>query len=182
MQKTDLSKYNNLWYKTGASLPIRASWYFINASVINTPCPFNFLKIILLKMFGGQVGKNVTIKPRVNIKYPWNISIGDNAWIGEKVWLDSLGKINIGANSCLSQGAMLISGNHNYKKSTFDLIVGDINLKEGVWIGAGAIVCGGVTCKSHSVLTAGSVASNDLEAYSIYQGNPAVKIKDRVIE
>lgn len=182
MQKTDLSKYNNSWYNSGGSLLVRILWYFINSFIINTPCPLNFIKIILLKMFGARVGKNVIIKPRVNIKYPWNISIGDNAWIGEKVWLDSLGKININANACLSQGAMLICGNHNYKKQTFDLMVGEINIEEGVWIGTGSIVCSGVTCKSHSVLTAGSVAANDLEAYSIYQGNPAVKIKDRVID
>lgn len=127
------------------------------------------------------MGKNVIVKPRVNIKYPWKISIGDNTWIGERVWLDSLGKINIGSNACLSQGAMLICGNHNYKKAMFDLLVEDINIEDGVWIGAGAIVCGGTTCKSHSMLTSGSVATGNLEAYSIYRGNPAVKIKDRII-
>lgn len=133
-------------------------------------------------MFGAQIGNNVIVKPRVNIKYPWNISIGNNAWIGEGAWLDSLGKISLGANVCISQGAMLICGNHNYKKQTFDLIVGDINIDEGAWIGAGAIVCAGVNCKSHSVLTAGSVATSDLDEYSIYQGIPAIKIKDRIIE
>ena len=60
-------------------------------------------------------------------------------------------------------------------------MVGAINLEDGVWIGTGAVICGGVNCKSHSVLTAGSVAIGDLDAYSIYQGNPAVKIKERVI-
>lgn len=181
MNKTDLSKFQNEWYRPGASVFTRAVWYCANAFVINTTCPFNLIKIILLRTFGAEVGRNVIVKPRVNIKYPWNISVGDNAWIGEGVWLDSLGKIKIGANSCLSQGAMLICGNHNYKKSTFDLMIGDIILEDGVWIGTGAIVCSGVTCKSHSVLTAGSVATNDLGAYSIYQGNPAVKIKDRII-
>ena len=181
MLKTDLSKYNNYWYKSGASVLTRILWYCTNAFILNSACPFNSIKIFFLKTFGATVGTNVVIKPRVNIKYPWNISIGDNAWIGERVWLDSLGKINIGANSCISQGAMLICGNHNYKKSSFDLIVGDIILEEGVWIGTGAIVCAGVICKSHSVLTAGSVATDNLEAYSIYQGNPALKIKDRII-
>ena len=182
MLKTDLSKYNNSWYNTGASWFTRALWYVMNACVINSPCPFNFIKIFLLKMFGAKVGKNVVVKPRVNIKYPWNISIGDNAWIGERVWIDSLGKISIGANACLSQGAMLICGNHNYKKATFDLMVENITIEDGVWIGADAIVCAGVVCKSHSMLTSGSVATGNLEEYSIYQGNPAVKIKSRSIE
>lgn len=182
MQKTDLSKYNNSWYDPGVSWLTGAFWYLINSTLFCSGCPFNFLKIFFLKSFGARVGKGVVIKPRVNIKYPWNISIGNHVWIGEKVWLDSLGKIKIGDNACVSQGAMLICGNHNYKKSTFDLMVGDIILEEGVWIAAGAMVCGGVTCKSHSVLTSCSVAANDLESYSIYQGNPAMKIKERIIE
>ena len=182
MHKTNLSKYDNSWYKPGASWIVRSLWYLMNAFIIDSYCPFNFIKIFLLRLFGAQVGRSVIVKPRVNIKYPWNISIGDNAWIGERAWLDSLAKINIGANACLSQGAMLICGNHNYKKQTFDLMVKGINLEEGVWIGAGAIVCGGVTCHSHSMLSSGSVATGNLEAYSIYQGNPAIKIKDRTIE
>ena len=90
--------------------------------------------------------------------------------------------MDIGANCCISQGAMLLCGNHNFSVSSFDLIVGDITLEEGVWLGAKSIVTPGVTCGSHSVLTVGSVASNDLEAYSINRGNPAEKIKSRVIE
>jgi len=181
MLKTDLTKFNNSWYNLGASLFTRAIWYCINACIINSYCPSYSFKTFLLRLFGAKIGRNVVIKPKVNIKYPWNVTIGENSWIGENVWLDSLCKIHIGANCCLSQGAMLICGNHDYKKSTFDLIVKDIFLEEGVWIGAGAIVCPGVICKSHSVLSAGSVVTNNMEEYSIYQGNPAVKIKERNI-
>ena len=39
----------------------------------------------------------------------------------------------------------------------------------------------GVTMKSHSVLAVGSVATKDLEAYTIYQGNPAIPVRERVI-
>src|SRR3972149_7919935 len=177
MQKTDLSKFNNSWYNPSASWLTRVMWYCTNACFFNSYFPFYSFKIFLLRLYGTKVGCGVVVKPKVNIKYPWNITIGNHAWIGENVWLDSLGKITVGANSCISQGAMLITGNHNYKKINFDLIVKDIILEEGVWIGAGAIVCAGVTCKSHSVLTAGSVATAHLEAYAIYQGNPAVKIK-----
>jgi putative colanic acid biosynthesis acetyltransferase WcaF len=43
------------------------------------------------------------------------------------------------------------------------------------------VVCPGVTCHSHSVLAVGSVATKDLEAYMIYQGNPAQVIRKREI-
>jgi len=75
----------------------------------------------------------------------------------------------------------LLCGNHNYKKSTFDLITGKIILEDGAWVGAKCVVCPGVTCKSHSVLTAGSIANKDLEPYGIYRGNPAVWVKERKI-
>ena len=118
----------------------------------------------------------------VNIKYPWNLTIGDNAWIGENVWLDSLEMITIGANTCISQGATVLTGSHDYKKATFDLITAPVTLEEGVWIGAEATVNLGITAASHAVLTSGSVATKNLDAYSVYQGNPAVKVRDRIIE
>jgi putative colanic acid biosynthesis acetyltransferase WcaF len=135
----------------------------------------------LLRLFGAKIGKGVNIKPRVHVKYPWNLNIGEFTWIGEDVWIDNLVKVDIGSNVCLSQGAMLLTGNHNYKKTTFDLMVGEIVLHDGVWIGAKAVVCPGVTCHEHSVLSVGSIANSDLEARGIYQGNPAQKVKERVI-
>ena len=127
------------------------------------------------------MGKNIFIKPKVNIKYPWLLKLGNNVWIGENVWIDNLDMVTIGNNVCISQGAMLICGNHNYKKSTFDLMTNPIILEEGVWIGAKAIVTGGVTAYSHSVLTVNSVISKNMDAYAIYIGNPAIKTKMRSI-
>lgn len=179
--KTDLSKFNNSWYKAGNPMA-RLTWYFINLIFINSYwLPISSIKIALLRLYGAKIGKGVVIKPRVNIKYPWNLEIGDHTWIGEKAWIDNLGKVKIGSNCCLSQDSLLLCGNHNYKIDSFDLMVGDITLEDGVWIGAKSSVAGGVTCQSHSVLALGSVATSNLEPYSIYQGNPAVKVKDRVI-
>ena len=167
--KTNLASYNCDWHNCGGSgLKIKI-WYFFNALFMrNTLCPFMGIKRSLLRMFGAQIGTGVWIKPGVNVKYPWNLTIGNNVWIGENV--------------AISQNAVLLCGNHNYKKTTFDLMVGKITLKEGSWVGAGAMVCPGVTIHSHAVLSVCSVATKDLEAYSIYQGNPAVKVRDRVIE
>jgi len=122
------------------------------------------------------------IKPKVNIKYPWLLIVENYVWIGEEVWIDNLVEVVLGKNVCLSQGAMLLTGNHDYKNSKFDLKVGKIVLEEGVWIGAKAIVCPNVTCYSHAVLAVNSVAVKDLEAYGIYQGNPAQYVRERKIE
>lgn len=180
--KTDLSKYNNEWYKPGGSVLKKTCWYVLHAIFIHSAFPFSSFKVFLLRLFGASIGTSVTIKPNVTIKYPWHLTIGNHVWIGEQVWIDNLSRVTIKNNCCVSQGAMLLCGNHDYSKTSFDLIVKDITLEEGVWIGAKSIVCPGVRIGSHSVLTVNSVATSNLEPWGIYQGNPAVKIKERVIK
>jgi len=180
--KVELNTYNNQWFNPGGSELKRFFWYYINAIFLKSYCfPFSPFKISLLRFFGASIGNGVTIKPCVNIKYPWNLRIGNYCWIGEEVWIDNLVSITIANNCCISQGAMLLTGNHDYKSSSFDLTVKPIVLEEGVWIGAKSIVCPGVICGSHSVLAVSSVATNDLEPWGIYQGNPAIKTKIREI-
>lgn len=182
MRTTDLSAFDNSWYRPGAR-PIIAVWYLACRLIFNTSVPYpSFLKRAVLRIFGAAIGSNVLIKPRVNIKYPWFLTIGNNVWIGEDVWIDNLARVSIASNVCISQGAMLLCGSHNYKKSAFDLIVGEIVLEEGVWIGAKSIVSPGITCGDHSVLAVGSVATCDMEPHSVYQGNPAVRVKARILD
>ena len=177
-----LKLFDNKWYKPGGRIKIFL-WFIFNNLFVNSyyPIPI-FFKIFLLKFFGAKIGRNVIIKPKVNIKYPWLLHIGNDSWIGENVWIDNLAKVTIGSNVCISQGAMLLCGNHNYKKNSFDLIIEEIVIENGAWVGAKSIVCPGVKLNSHCVLTAGSVASNDLQSYFIYKGNPSKKIRERVIE
>ncbi len=179
--QSDFSLYDNSWYQPGGFLK-RTLWVFVNALFFNNDFSvINGLKIYILRLFGAKIGLNVTIKPSVSIKYPWFLSVGNHVWIGENVWIDNLVEVVIGDNVCLSQGAMLLTGNHNYSKKTFDLMVGKIHLQDGSWIGARSVVCPNVTLHSHSVLAVGSVATKNLDAYAIYQGNPAVKVRDRII-
>ena len=102
-------------------------------------------------------------------------------WLGLK-WIDNLDSVIIGDHCCVSQGALLICGNHDYTKITFDLVVKPIVLEDGVWIGAKSVVCPGVVARTHAILTAGSTISKDMQAYSIYRGNPAEKVKSRDIK
>ena len=179
----DLSTFNNDWYQPGKNALVRILWYVVNGIFFINPLnPSGKLKVVLLKLFGAKMGKGVVIKPGVNIKYPWLLSVGDHSWIGERVWIDNLVAVDIGAHCCISQGAMLLTGNHNYKVSSFDLITGEITLEEGAWVGAQATVCPNVTLGSHAVLSVQSVATQDLDPYFIYQGNPAQKIRERSIQ
>jgi putative colanic acid biosynthesis acetyltransferase WcaF len=183
-EKLALDQYNNDWFKKqiGASAFKQICWYFCNVIFFINPLnPGSSIKVALLRLFGAKIGKGVLIKPGVNIKYPWKLEIGDHSWIGEKVWIDNLASVEIGSHVCISQGAMLLTGNHDYTKKSFDLMISKIKLENGVWIGARSLVCPGVVCAEHSVLAAQSVASKNLEAYSVYQGDPAIFVKERKI-
>ena len=181
MNKVQLHQYNNNHYQPGSTAQ-KLLWYFTNMFFFKPMLPFpSSFKVKLLKLFGAKAGKGVVIKPNVNIKYPWFLEIGEDCWIGEGVWIDNLATVKIGSNVVLSQGAYLLTGSHDYKKESFDLVLDEIILEDGVWIGAKAVVCPGVICKSHSVLSVGSTATRDLEAYGIYQGNPAEMKRKRFI-
>jgi putative colanic acid biosynthesis acetyltransferase WcaF len=181
MNQTDLSSFNNSWYKPGNPVK-RGLWYVCNILFFtNRWFPFSSAKKGILKLFGAKIGKGVVIKPHVNIKYPWKLRIGDYTWIGEGVWIDNLDMVSIGKNCCLSQGAFLLCGNHDYKKTSFDLILGEITLEDGAWIGAKSIVCPGVRVGSHAVLSVNSVATKDMLSYSVYSGNPATLVRERVL-
>lgn len=179
MNKVDLSSFRNNDYQPGSALK-RAMWYVVSLVFFQSYLfPFSGLKAQLLRIFGASVGKGLVIKPSVRIKYPWFLEIGDHVWIGESAWIDNLARVHIGSHVCISQGAMLLTGNHNYKKPTFDLMLGQIHIEEGAWIGAKALVTPGRRVGSHAVLTAGSTAYSDLEPYGIYTGLPAVQVSKR---
>ncbi len=179
-------KVDNASYTTtidiGAGKLKQICWYLVNVLVFkNGLFVSSSFKVFLLKCFGANVANGVVIKPSVNIKYPWKLSIGRNSWIGEHVWIDNLATVSIGDHVCISQGALLLTGNHNYKKTSFDLMLGPITIEDGAWIGAKAIVCPGTVCGTHAVVTAGAVVSGILASYGIYKGNPAQQTGERVI-
>lgn len=182
-KETQLKKnFDKKGFNAGASYLKIICWYFVSLFFIRSGLiPFSSIIVLILKAFGAKIGKDVRIKPCIYIHYPWKLSIGDHSWLAE-CRIENLDHVIIGKNVCVSQKAMLLTGNHDYKKPEFDLITKPITLENGAWIGAKAMVCPGIIVKSHAVLTVGSVATKNLEAYGIYQGNPAIKVKDRVIE
>jgi putative colanic acid biosynthesis acetyltransferase WcaF len=169
----DLTSYNTNHYDPGP-LWRRASWYIVSLLFFETRLPWPYaLKRILLSLFGCQLRDGLIIKPDVKIKYPWFLSIGAHCWIGDGVCIDNFCSVTLGDQVVISQGAYLLTGNHDYKKRNFDLILDPIEIKSGVWIAAKSIVCPGVSIGEYAVLMMGSVASKSLDKHSVYSGNPA---------
>lgn len=181
-REVSLASFNGTGYDKGACIFKIIVWYFINAFLVRASWnPFMGIKIILLRAFGAKIGRGLVIKNNVTIKSPWNLTIGDDCWIGENVWIDNLDKVTIGNNVCVSQGAMLLTGNHDYTVYNMPYRNAPIVIEDGAWVGARAVVCPGVTVHGNAILTVGSVATKDMEQNGIYQGNPAVRIRERRI-
>ena len=175
-----LKNFSNKNFDKGSGFLIQLLWIMCSAIIVrNSWFIFMSPKIILLRMFGAKIGKGLVIKPSVNIKFPWKLRVGSNVWIGENVWIDNLDYVTIGNNVCISQGAFILTGNHDYTSSSFDYKNAPITLEDGVWIGAKSVVCPGSICRSHSILTVGSVVTKNMNAYKIYQGNPAKQVRER---
>lgn len=135
------------------------------------------LRCFLLRMFGARVGQGVVIRSRVNITFPWRLTIGDAVWIGEEAFILSLAPVVIEGSVCISQRAFLCTGSHDYTRPTFDLKTAPITLRRGSWIAAQAFVGPGIEIGEGTVVSAGSVVTESLGPKVLVRGNPAVIVK-----
>ncbi len=175
----NLNKYRHT-YQIPKNKLTQILWYFVNNTIFRSPwIKSSKLKSWLLKRFGANIGKDIVIKPQISIKFPWNLTIGDYSWIGQNVFIDNLAKVTIGKNCCISQNAFLETGNHNYKKDTFDLFIEEITIEDNCWVCANATVCPGTIMQTNSILGISSTSIKLLESNYIYVGNPCKKTKLR---
>lgn len=175
-----LDSFDNSNFDRGRSYVIEALWRAIEGLLFSSWIPGSSWRKVLLQVFGAKVGRGVVFKPRVRIKFPWKLSIGNYTWIGENVWIDNLAEVGIGNHCCISQSAYLCTGNHRWDRRSFDLTIHPIRVDDHCWIGAMTRISPGVTCAAGAVLTIGSVATNDLEQWHIHTGNPAKPVKARL--
>ena len=182
MTSIDLRLTSNRGYVHARSAFVRVLWGVIETLVLANPLvtPYAWKRAVL-RLFGARVGRNVIIKPSVRVKCPWHLSVGDNAWIGERAWIDNFVDVRIGANACVSQGAYICTGNHDWSDPGMGRIVDSVDIGDGAWVGAFARIAPGVVVGREAVVTLGSVLLADAEARGIYQGNPATKIRERTI-
>lgn len=174
-----MDAFQNRWFTRGRPAIVELLWMFLQAIFVSSSIPGSAHRKLLLRLFGAKLGKGVVVKPRFRVKFPWRLEVGDHSWLGEDVWIDNLAEVKIGSHCCLSQGAFLCTGSHDWSLPNFDLIVKPITLERGAWVAAKSVVSPGVTLHEGAVLALGSLAISDLEPWSVYIGTPAVFQKAR---
>lgn len=158
----------------GAPAWKEAAWLAVKVVFFLAPIPLpGAWRGALLRAFGARVGRGCVIRAGVDISFPWRLALGDFVWIGEGARLLTLARIEIGANSCISQEAYLCTGSHNHRVESFDLIARPILIGRECWVGARAFVGPGVTIGSGCVVAACAVVVRDLPPGSLVAGNPA---------
>lgn len=117
---------------------------------------------------------------RIRLNKWKGVNIGNNVYIGMFVFLDNAYPeyIYIEDNAAVNAGSMLVA-HFNLKKHFESLIVARVSpivIKEGAMIAVRSIILPGVTVGEYAMVSAASVVSENVEAYTLVRGNPAVRI------
>ncbi|TGK30899.1 acyltransferase [Leptospira gomenensis] len=112
-----------------------------------------------------------------------NIKIGKDVFLVDVLLNagDGNGSIEIGDAVTFGHRVMVLARGHEYSLHSTLRQTGitekPIRIENGVWIGSGSIILGGVTIGEGSVIGAGSVVTKDIPPKCVYAGNPARLIK-----
>ena len=144
-----------------------------------SPRSFHGWRSFLLRCFGAKVGKGVTIFPQVKVWAPWNLDLRYECVIANNVNLYSQGKITIGCQAIISQGAHICAGTHDYNKPDFPLVTGPIFIGDQAWVAAEAFIHPGIAIGKGCVIGARSVVTKDMPEWMVCAGHPCKPIKPR---
>jgi putative colanic acid biosynthesis acetyltransferase WcaF len=176
----DLSRPDNKELVRGVRLWFEALWYFFALPLLRSHLiTSSWFRCVLLRMFGARIGKGVHVKPGLRVKFPWYLEVGEHAWLGEDLWIDNLAHVSIEDHCCLSQGAYLCTGNHDWSSVNMRLIRKPITCKRGSWVGAKAIIGPGVVVGAGAVICTGAVVTKSVPDMEVHAGNPAQFVRYR---
>jgi putative colanic acid biosynthesis acetyltransferase WcaF len=164
----------------GAPLLLRTLWFCIGAPLLSARwLPGSPWRVALLRVFGSRIGAGCRIKPGLRVKFPWHLQVGQACWLGEDAWFDNLAPVLLGDRVCISQGAYLCTGNHDFRSPGFDLRVSPISIGSDAWIAGCAVVAPGTQVGPGAVVALGAVVSGTVPSRAIVRGNPAVVVGTR---
>jgi putative colanic acid biosynthesis acetyltransferase WcaF len=172
-----LDHFSNHSFDRGASRLTEIAWTIVQGLFFSSWMPGSRWRCALLRLFGARLGRGVVIKPFVVVKFPWRLSVGDHVWIGERAWIDSLAEVTIGAHSCISQGAYLCTGSHDWNDPAFALITRPIVIGTGCWVGAFARVAPGSVMEDQSVLGMHAFCNGRLSSGFVYRADGTKRVR-----
>lgn len=126
-----------------------------------------------------EVNQGVELNP-----FGGSIRIARRVWLGPYVVIYGHGGVEIGEQTLVSMHCTILSSNHGVPpigkliRDTSDELR-PTKIGRDVWVGANAVILGGVTIGDGAVIAAGAVVNRDVEAGAVVAGVPARRINSR---
>ncbi len=144
----------------------------------------------ILEQLFGKIGRNVPIDENFHCEYGKNIFIGNDVIIGPNCTFIDNEKILIGNCIMFAPNVQIYTAYHPvlpeeryiFERDADDPIyyrtcADPVEIKDGAWIGGGAIILPGVTIGKNSIIGAGSVVNRSIPDNCVAVGNPCRVIK-----
>lgn len=144
-----------------------------------SPRPLHAWRCALLRLFGATLGPNCHVYPSARIWAPWNLRCDEAACIADSAEVYNAGPVHLGSHAIVSQGAYLCGATHAIDDPAFTRLDKPITIGSYAWICARAVVGPGVHVGEGAVLGLASLATRDLQAWTVYGGVPARELKQR---
>jgi putative colanic acid biosynthesis acetyltransferase WcaF len=174
-----LDGFTGRGYSRGRGVPMQILWLMSRGLLMKWWCP-NAVRIGVLRLFGARIAAGVIVRHQVKIHWPWKLAVGRNSWIGEEVWILNLEQIQIGSNTCISQGAFLCAGSHDRRSATFEFDNAPVVIGDSVWVAARATVLRGVRIGDGATVGATAIVTDDVPAgATVLAAQPHVQYPSR---
>lgn len=155
------------WDRGAATI---ALWMVVEALLVTNPLQVSSgIRARALRAFGAKIGDGAIIRPRVRVKFPWKLEIGDRSWIGEGVWFHNQDRILVGADVVLSQETFLTTGSHR-ARTDMGLIKRPIVIEDGAWITSRCVVLGGAHVGRSALARPTTVVTGEVAANTVVSG------------
>lgn len=163
-----------------ANRAARAIWSVAYLLLVRfSPRPCHAWRALVLRSFGATLGAHCHIYPGARVWAPWNLICEDAVGIADGAVVYNPAPIRLASHSIVSQDAYLCGATHDIDDPTFPMTSAPITIGTYAWICARAVVCAGITVGEGAVLGLASVATRDLEPWTVYAGVPARKLRKR---
>lgn len=158
------------------------AWSAVELLLVSNPWQISSrVRRAALVVFGATIGDGVILRPRLRVRFPWKLVIGDRSWIGEDVWLHNQADLKIGSDAVVSQGTFITTGSHAHRRD-MALITRRVEIGDGAWVTARCVILGGSRIGTSAVITPGTVVSGDVPDGVVYGQAPGVVVGPRFTE
>ena len=110
------------------------------------------------------------------------LCIGDGTYIGRFAHINAWRNVRIGNNVLIADRVFISDSSHDFDPAMpvrlqGDSFIGSVELKEGCWIGIGAVILPGVTIGRNAVVGSNAVVTKSVPDYTVVAGIPARVIR-----